>query len=178
MQYSIDIILDRCTALLCSAAYHADELVSSLPGCCLFNCWSTTSCDAEACGVLSCTGVGSAMLLCLILTCVMHACVQILLVTEQGLVLEGTQTNFFAVVDDTVYTAEEGVLMGTVRGVVLEVGFKCTFCHVCTKTHLYSSFSFCIETGHDRALTTEKSRTGTTSFVSKHKQIHTILDIN
>ncbi|KAA6428270.1 MAG: aminotransferase class [Trebouxia sp. A1-2] len=45
----------------------------------------------------------------------------ILLVTEQGLVLEGTQTNFFAVVDDTVYTAEEGVLMGTVRGVVLEV---------------------------------------------------------
>ena len=164
MQYSIDIILDRCTALLCSAAYHADELVSSLPGCCLFNCWSTTSCDAEACGVLSCTGEGSAMLLCLILTCVMHACVQILLVTEQGLVLEGTQTNFFAVVDNTVYTAEEGV--------------KCTFCHVCTKTHLYSSFSFCTETGHDRALTTEKSRTGTTSFVSKHKQIHTILDIN
>ncbi|KAL0055823.1 hypothetical protein WJX82_004738 [Trebouxia sp. C0006] len=46
---------------------------------------------------------------------------EILLVTEQGLVLEGTQTNFFAVVDNTVYTAEEGVLMGTVRGVVLEV---------------------------------------------------------
>ncbi|KAL0032443.1 hypothetical protein WJX77_000991 [Trebouxia sp. C0004] len=46
---------------------------------------------------------------------------EILLVTEQGLVLEGTQTNFFAVVDDTVYTAEKGVLMGTVRGVVLEV---------------------------------------------------------
>lgn len=46
---------------------------------------------------------------------------EILLVTEQGQVLEGTQTNFFAVVDGTVYTAEEGVLMGTVRGVVLKV---------------------------------------------------------
>jgi len=81
-------------------------------------------------------GVRSAVPLCLILMCALHVCVQILLVTEQGLVLEGTQTNFFAVVDDTVYTAEEGVLMGTVRGVVLEVGFKCTFCHVCTKTRL------------------------------------------
>ncbi len=65
--------------------------------------------------------------------CVLHGCLQILLVTEQGLVLEGTQTNFFAVVDDTVYTAEEGVLMGTVRGVVLEVGVKGTCCTVCTK---------------------------------------------
>ena len=41
--------------------------------------------------------------------------------TEEGLVLEGTQTNFFAVEDNTLYTAKEGVLMGTVRGVVLEV---------------------------------------------------------
>ena len=41
--------------------------------------------------------------------------------TEQGLVLEGTQTNFFAIEDDTLYTATDGVLMGTVRGVVLEV---------------------------------------------------------
>ncbi len=73
------------------------------------------------------------VLLCLILTCVLHACVQILLVTKQGLVLEGTQTNFFAVMDDTVYTAEEGVLMGTVRGVVLEVGFQGTCCVVCTE---------------------------------------------
>lgn len=47
---------------------------------------------------------------------------QILLVTEQGDVLEGTQTNFFAVVDGAVYTAREGVLLGTVRGVLLEVG--------------------------------------------------------
>ncbi len=67
------------------------------------------------------------------LMCALHACLQILLVTEQGLVLEGTQTNFFAVVDDTVYTAEEGVLMGTVRGVVLEVGSEGTCCIVCTE---------------------------------------------
>ncbi|KAL3147899.1 hypothetical protein ABBQ32_002614 [Trebouxia sp. C0010 RCD-2024] len=46
---------------------------------------------------------------------------EILLVTEQGDVLEGTQTNFFAVVDGAVYTAREGVLLGTVRGVLLEV---------------------------------------------------------
>lgn len=46
---------------------------------------------------------------------------QILLVTQQGDVLEGTQTNFFAVIDNAVHTAKEGVLMGTVRGVLLEV---------------------------------------------------------
>lgn len=52
---------------------------------------------------------------------------QILLVTDAGEVLEGTQTNFFAVKDNKVYTAEEGVLMGTVRGVVLQVSvFDCT----------------------------------------------------
>lgn len=42
--------------------------------------------------------------------------------TEQGDVLEGTQTNFFAIIDNAVHTAKEGVLMGTVRGVLLEVG--------------------------------------------------------
>lgn len=47
--------------------------------------------------------------------------VQILLVTEQGAVLEGTQTNFFAIQDNKLHTAQEGVLMGTVRGVVLQV---------------------------------------------------------
>ncbi|KAL3130478.1 hypothetical protein ABBQ38_008295 [Trebouxia sp. C0009 RCD-2024] len=46
---------------------------------------------------------------------------EILLVTEQGNVLEGTQTNFFAVMDGAVYTARDGVLLGTVRGVLLEV---------------------------------------------------------
>ena len=46
---------------------------------------------------------------------------QILLVTAQGAVLEGTQTNVFAVKDNKLYTAQEGVLLGTVRGVVLQV---------------------------------------------------------
>ena len=54
----------------------------------------------------------------------MQFCItQILLVTEQGDVLEGTQTNFFAIIDNAMHTAKEGVLMGTVRGVLLEVGF-------------------------------------------------------
>lgn len=50
--------------------------------------------------------------------------------TEQGLVLEGTQTNFFAIEDNTLYTAKDDVLMGTVRGVVLEV----------TKANAWSTF--------------------------------------
>ena len=54
-----------------------------------------------------------------------YAFVQILLVTEQGDVLEGTQTNFFAIIDNAVHTAKEGVLMGTVRGVLLEVSRSC-----------------------------------------------------
>jgi hypothetical protein len=35
--------------------------------------------------------------------------------------LEGSQTNFYAIQDGTVYTAEEGILKGTVRSLVLEV---------------------------------------------------------
>lgn len=46
---------------------------------------------------------------------------QVLLVTAEGVVLEGTQTNVFAVKDNKLYTAQEGVLLGTVRGVVLQV---------------------------------------------------------
>ena len=38
-----------------------------------------------------------------------------------GAVLEGTQTNFYAVRGGVVYTAEEGVLPGTVRSLVLDV---------------------------------------------------------
>ena len=67
--------------------------------------------------------------------------VQILLVTEQGEVLEGTQTNFFAIQNNKLHTAQEGILMGTVRGVVLQVhctaGVHCT----CTSHVLYSSLS-------------------------------------
>eukprot|EP00644_Phytophthora_capsici_P016339 jgi/Phyca11/508362/fgenesh2_kg.PHYCAscaffold_34_\ len=35
--------------------------------------------------------------------------------------LEGSQTNFYTIQDGTVYTAEEGILKGTVRSLVLEV---------------------------------------------------------
>eukprot|EP00040_Diaphanoeca_grandis_P024934 m.137764 g.137764 ORF g.137764 m.137764 type:complete len:354 (-) comp29944_c0_seq2:128-1189(-) len=44
-----------------------------------------------------------------------------LLEDEQGRLLEGSQTNFFAVMGDTVYTAQSGILEGTVRDVVLQV---------------------------------------------------------
>lgn len=46
---------------------------------------------------------------------------ELLLEDDQGQLLEGSQTNFFAVKDGTVYTAGEGVLEGTVRDVVLKV---------------------------------------------------------
>ena len=67
--------------------------------------------------------------------------VQILLVTEEGAVLEGTQTNFFAVQDNKLYTAQEGVLMGTVRGVVLQVGdcrLRCSFAG-CQRLRMHSA---------------------------------------
>lgn len=35
--------------------------------------------------------------------------------------LEGSQTNFYAIRDGTIYTAEDGILKGTVRSLVLEV---------------------------------------------------------
>lgn len=38
-----------------------------------------------------------------------------------GSVLEGTQTNAYAVINGTVYTADDGILAGTVRRLVLEV---------------------------------------------------------
>ena len=44
---------------------------------------------------------------------------EVLLADAAGRVLEGTQTNFFAIQGGTVHTAGEGVLMGTVRDVVL-----------------------------------------------------------
>jgi len=45
----------------------------------------------------------------------------IVLVGEGDTLVEGTQTNFFAVVDGAVWTAGEGILEGTVRKVALEV---------------------------------------------------------
>eukprot|EP00667_Euglena_gracilis_P013699 EG_transcript_14138 len=45
---------------------------------------------------------------------------EILLLDEEGRVLEGTQTNFFAIVGGVVYTAGDGVLEGSIRKMVLE----------------------------------------------------------
>ena len=40
---------------------------------------------------------------------------------EDGALLEGSQTNFFAVIDNAVHTADDGILEGTVRLLLLEV---------------------------------------------------------
>ena len=45
----------------------------------------------------------------------------VLIAPGSGALPEGTQTNFFAVRDGTLFTAGDGVLEGTVRRVVLEV---------------------------------------------------------
>lgn len=58
---------------------------------------------------------------------------EVLLMSDKGEILEGTQTNFFAVLDGpsqgeapdgVVYTSSENILLGTVRKVVLEVCAK------------------------------------------------------
>mmetsp|Transcript_51557 Transcript_51557/g.118434 ORF Transcript_51557/g.118434 Transcript_51557/m.118434 type:complete len:356 (-) Transcript_51557:244-1311(-) len=46
---------------------------------------------------------------------------ELLLVSEGGELLEGSQTNFYALADGAVITAGEGVLAGTVRRLLLEV---------------------------------------------------------
>eukprot|EP00873_Tetraselmis_striata_P004300 jgi/Tetstr1/424564/TSEL_015090.t1 len=48
-------------------------------------------------------------------------CNEVLLMSEGGAVVEGLSSNFFAVKDGTLYTAQEGVLLGTVRDMVLKV---------------------------------------------------------
>jgi len=46
---------------------------------------------------------------------------ELLLVSDAGELLEGSQTNFFAVQDGQLVTASEGILEGTVRRLLLEV---------------------------------------------------------
>ncbi len=46
---------------------------------------------------------------------------ELLLVGEDGELLEGSQTNFYALVNGAVHTAGEGILMGTVRRLLIEV---------------------------------------------------------
>ena len=47
---------------------------------------------------------------------------EILLLDSQGGVLEGMSSNVFVVTDGRVVTPEKGILVGTVRNLVLEVG--------------------------------------------------------
>ena len=47
--------------------------------------------------------------------------VEEILLSENGLVFEGGQSNFFAVKNGTVYTKGEGILQGTVRNLVLTI---------------------------------------------------------
>ena len=44
-----------------------------------------------------------------------------LLVSERGEILEGATTNFYAVVDGELWTADEGILFGIARQIVIEV---------------------------------------------------------
>ncbi|GAB5362206.1 hypothetical protein AAMO2058_000778400 [Amorphochlora amoebiformis] len=48
-------------------------------------------------------------------------CDEFLLLDQHKRILEGSQTNFYAIINGTLYTAEEGVLLGTVRRLVLHV---------------------------------------------------------
>ena len=50
-----------------------------------------------------------------------HAPINELLLSDEGKILEGSQTNFYAIVDGSLVTAGEGILMGTVRRLALEV---------------------------------------------------------
>ena len=46
---------------------------------------------------------------------------EILMVSPEGNLLEGLSSNFYGVLDGTVYTAEEGVLSGTTRDFILNI---------------------------------------------------------
>ena len=51
-----------------------------------------------------------------------HApCMQVVLVSPDGSLMEGLSSNFFALEEGAVVTAGEGVLSGTIREIILEV---------------------------------------------------------
>ena len=54
---------------------------------------------------------------------------EILLLDGQGGVLEGMSSNVFVVTDGRVVTPDKGILVGTVRNLVLEVGAVEHFCY-------------------------------------------------
>lgn len=47
---------------------------------------------------------------------------ELLLAESDGTILEGLSSNFFVIMDGTLHTAGEGILPGTVRDLLLEVG--------------------------------------------------------
>ena len=49
---------------------------------------------------------------------------EILMYTAEGDLLEGLSSNFYGIIGDTIYTAEEGVLSGTTRDFVLKIAEK------------------------------------------------------
>lgn len=49
---------------------------------------------------------------------------EILMVSDDGKILEGLSSNFFAVIDGEIWTADEGVLSGITRSVVLDIAEK------------------------------------------------------
>ena len=61
--------------------------------------------------------------------------------TPEGDLLEGLSSNFFGIIGDTVYTAEEGVLSGTTRDFILalaaELGIAPAFMSDIEKGHRY-----------------------------------------
>ncbi len=46
---------------------------------------------------------------------------EILMVSPEGIIQEGLSSNFYAVMDGALWTAEQGVLLGTIRSVVLKL---------------------------------------------------------
>jgi len=49
---------------------------------------------------------------------------EILMISEEGCLLEGLTSNFYAVLNGAIYTSEEGVLLGITRQLVLEEATK------------------------------------------------------
>ena len=49
---------------------------------------------------------------------------EILMYTAEGDLLEGLSSNFYGIIGDTIYTAEDGVLSGTTRDFVLKIAEK------------------------------------------------------
>ncbi len=49
---------------------------------------------------------------------------EILMVSPEGIIQEGLSSNFYAVLNGTIWTANQGVLLGTIRSVVLDLAIS------------------------------------------------------